>query len=599
MYVVIHVGGQVKVDDVRDVGNVEATRGDVGGDEDGRVAGPERLERPLALLLRPVAVDRRGGEPLLGEPVLELVRAALGLGEHQREALHGVHQVQQHVALVRVPLHVLDGLRDVRVRRTHSPDGDEDVVVEEIGSHALNLFGERRGEEHRLAVARLGHAALLDNLTNLGFESHVQHSIRLVQREVRDSLQGNLSPVHQVDESPWGGDEYVASPLHLAELLRGGRASVHDARRDTRLVGEFARLLVDLNGELAGRGEHERDGERLASTPWCLEPAVDDAVDDGEAERGRLTRTGLRASHQIAALERDWNGVFLNRGGRLELAPLDVAVDGGAPVDVREELDGLRAVLPRRLHRDVLVRVKVDAGRFAVGRRVRVISGLVDGDGTRRAHPLIRTAVLLLLLRERVLLAVVASGGPAAAAAAAASISSSVVAAAAPAAAARAASVVVAASAAAERAAVVPGTACAHGRRMGGRKGTGGQHRIEVCIDGCVEDVRLEDGEKSCSFSQPNKHGNAKLLSEFRVSDESDARKLARDARRDACMRPCARAPDGRPIGGPSTGASRRDRGRYRAMTWATRVAPRVGERHRVFVWLWVSGELEKRHPPI
>ena len=137
-------------------------------------------------------------------------------------------------------------------------------------------------------------------------------------------------------------------------------------------------------------------------------------------------------------------------------------------------------------------------------------------------------------------------------------------------------------------------------KKDGGKSGkVSGQHRIEVCIDGCVEDVRLEDGEKSCSLSQPNKHGNAKLLSEFRVSDESDARKLARDARRDACMRPCARAPDGRPIGGPSTGASRRDRGRYRAMTWATRVAPRVGERHRVFVWLWVSGELEKRHPPI
>jgi hypothetical protein len=120
-------------------------------------------------------------------------------------------------------------------------------------------------------------------------------------------------------------------------------------------------------------------------------------------------------------------------------------------------------------------------------------------------------------------------------------------------------------------------------KKDGGKSGkVSGQHRIEVCIDGCVEDVRLEDGEKSCSFSQPNKHGNAKLLSEFRVSDESDARKRARDARRDACMRPCAREPDGRPIGGPSTGASRRDRGRYRAMTWATRVAPRVGERHRV-----------------
>ena len=85
---------------MRHVRDVEPARRDVGRDQDRRAPRPERLERHLALLLRAVAVDRRGREAVAAEEVLERVGAALGLDEDEGEALDGVDEVEQDLALV-------------------------------------------------------------------------------------------------------------------------------------------------------------------------------------------------------------------------------------------------------------------------------------------------------------------------------------------------------------------------------------------------------------------------------------------------------------------------------------------------------------------
>src|SRR5947208_924228 len=56
--------GYIEVDHVRDVVDVDATRGDVGGDQHPRLTGLEAAQRTLARVLRLVAVDRIGGDPV-------------------------------------------------------------------------------------------------------------------------------------------------------------------------------------------------------------------------------------------------------------------------------------------------------------------------------------------------------------------------------------------------------------------------------------------------------------------------------------------------------------------------------------------------------
>src|SRR5690606_762848 len=81
-----HVG-QLEVDHVADARDVDAARGDVGGDEDLGPAAPELVERPFALRLALVAVDRVGRDVRLGQLLHDAVGAVLGTGEDQ----HAVH----------------------------------------------------------------------------------------------------------------------------------------------------------------------------------------------------------------------------------------------------------------------------------------------------------------------------------------------------------------------------------------------------------------------------------------------------------------------------------------------------------------------------
>ena len=71
------LGRGIEVDDVRDVDEVEPARGDVGRDERRRLAGLESPQRPLALALAEVAVERDRVDLMDGELLDEPIGAAL------------------------------------------------------------------------------------------------------------------------------------------------------------------------------------------------------------------------------------------------------------------------------------------------------------------------------------------------------------------------------------------------------------------------------------------------------------------------------------------------------------------------------------------
>ena len=61
--VVLVVIGRVEVHHQADVIYMDSAGGNVGRDQDSRIAGGERAKRPFALVLVQVAVDRRGWHP--------------------------------------------------------------------------------------------------------------------------------------------------------------------------------------------------------------------------------------------------------------------------------------------------------------------------------------------------------------------------------------------------------------------------------------------------------------------------------------------------------------------------------------------------------
>jgi hypothetical protein len=74
---------EVEIDVVRDAVDVDAARGDVGGDEDAHGADLEFVERTEPLTLRAVRVQGAGLDPGALELARDAIGAVLGAGEDE------------------------------------------------------------------------------------------------------------------------------------------------------------------------------------------------------------------------------------------------------------------------------------------------------------------------------------------------------------------------------------------------------------------------------------------------------------------------------------------------------------------------------------
>lgn len=87
VHIIVNISGEIVVDDMCDMGDVQPAGSNISGHQDGCAATTEGFQRRFTLILRPISVDGCGREVVVPEITLQAVCAALGLHEHQREAL--------------------------------------------------------------------------------------------------------------------------------------------------------------------------------------------------------------------------------------------------------------------------------------------------------------------------------------------------------------------------------------------------------------------------------------------------------------------------------------------------------------------------------
>jgi hypothetical protein len=399
--VVVDIGGKIIVDDVGDVGDIETTSRDSGGNQDGAASVTEELESALTLTLGPVSVDGGGREALVDEEVGQRVGHALGLDEDERQSTSvGVEDVEKDGALVNV-LDKLDLLGDVLRGGTNTADGQEDVVLEEIPGKHLDIAGEGGREHERLSVSDGRHVLTLDDAADLGLETHVQHAIGLIEHEILNVAQGDAASLYEIHKSARSGNEKVASALDLAELGANVGTTVDDARADPRSVRELASLIVDLRNKLSSGGKDQGCGVSLALTAKLSSSVggdsrrtVDESLgQDGEKETTSLARTSLGTRHQVTTTHDDGDGVLLDRSGHLVAGHLDVAAQVLVQRGGGELVDGLGDVAARGFDGDVIVLLKVDAG-VLLGRIVGSAKELALNTRVRRARDVLSVSPL-------------------------------------------------------------------------------------------------------------------------------------------------------------------------------------------------------------
>ena len=152
-------------------------------------------------------------------------------------------------------------------------------------------------------------------------EPHLQHLVGLVEHEVLQLGQVERALVEVVHDAAGRADDDVDAASQCRELHAVSLAAVDGQQVHALHVGRVAlERLGDLEGELAGRGQHERLRALLRQV---------EAGQDGQRERGRLAGAGLGESDDVAPFEQQRDGRGLD-GGRGLVADILQGLQDGA-----------------------------------------------------------------------------------------------------------------------------------------------------------------------------------------------------------------------------------------------------------------------------
>ena len=221
MHVVFGVVGNIIVEDVADIRDVQAPGGDVRRAQELEVAVSEGVQGPHPGLLVEIAVDGGGVEAVRAQGLGDDVHFGLPVAEDD--------PVLDPLVLDQHPQSGTLGL-GVRGRKTDNVLGDglgggggfghldADRIVEELLGQPRDLGRHGRREEQDLLLGR----CQLEDPLDVGNEAHVEHAIRFVDHEDLHSGKEQLAPFEVVQQPTGGRDQDVNAAIELEFLVVEG-----------------------------------------------------------------------------------------------------------------------------------------------------------------------------------------------------------------------------------------------------------------------------------------------------------------------------------------------------------------------------------------
>ena len=207
-------------------------------------------------------------------------------------------------------------------------------VAHQVGDLAHGLLVERRREQQRLALGR----RLAHDAADGGQKAHVEHAVGLVEHQHLDLVQVAGTLLDQVDQTTRRGDQDIAAVLKRRGLRLVAHAT-HDGHGNMAGdIGDLARDLVDLLGELARGGDDEHHGATavalgLLGAATAVAAAalahglggsdVLQVIHGRQQESGRLAGASLSGGKQVATFEHHGDRAGLNGRRRRVTQVLD------------------------------------------------------------------------------------------------------------------------------------------------------------------------------------------------------------------------------------------------------------------------------------
>ncbi len=182
MHIVLGDIGQLEVDHVRQLVDIQPACRDVGGHEHADVTLLEAGQRPGACALALVAVDRRGTQAGLVEILRQTVGTVLGTREHQHlSPVARADQPGQKFCLASA-VHAVDPLRNTLGGRVAARHFDRHRRIQQPFGQGADLAREGRRKQQVLPTCR----QLRQHLADVVDEAHVEHAIGLVEYQDLD-----------------------------------------------------------------------------------------------------------------------------------------------------------------------------------------------------------------------------------------------------------------------------------------------------------------------------------------------------------------------------------------------------------------------------
>ena len=148
-----------------------------------------------------------------------------------------------------------------------------------------------------------------DDLFHVMDEAHVEHAVGFVQDHGLDAVELDVALSDEVEEAPRRRHQDVDAAGHRGDLGMLADPAEDDGGTHAEMASIGPEALADLEGELAGRGQHQN--------PRFLAPGGGasrcEKLQDRQRKGGSLAGAGLGDAEEVLALEELRDGLRLDR----------------------------------------------------------------------------------------------------------------------------------------------------------------------------------------------------------------------------------------------------------------------------------------------
>ena len=203
------------------------------------------------------------------------------------------------------------------------------------GGERPDLVREGGAEQQVLALARQD----FEDAPDVADEAHVEHAVGLVEDEDLDARQVDRALAEVVEQATRRGDDDVDAATQRVDLRREADAAIDGGRTDAAVGAVDADALLDLERELAGRGEDE-GADRSARLARIDRLVGAEQLEHRQHECRRLAGAGLGAGHEVTAGQDERDRLVLDGGGLGVALVRDGAEEHGREPELIEGHEG-------------------------------------------------------------------------------------------------------------------------------------------------------------------------------------------------------------------------------------------------------------------